>query len=208
MDSTDLHYNWFIFSIMVWTTNNYLNDFKKNNVIFNLINNLITIFFLTLSINLDKDYSKFLVYSLNEEIILDIFSVFIIYLNIGFFILDSVINKNIIHNSPILILLSGYIYGGYFSYLVYVYFAFQFLEIIDSVILLFKINNQYIKNFSLIFRFVLIYFIIFYWMIDNIASPKAIKEWISVHMIIPFYWNFIGSISIFMIIFYNISIIF
>jgi len=208
MNSTNLHYNWFLFSIMVWTTNHYLNNFKKNNVIFNLINNLITIFFLSLSIKLDHEYSQFLMYSLNGEIILDIFSVFIIYLNIGFFILDFIVNRNIIYNFSMLTVLSGYIYGGYFNYFVYVYFAFQFLEIIDSVILLFKINNQYIKNFSLIFRFVLIYFIIFYWMIDNIASPKALKEWISVHTIIPFYWNFIGSISIFLIIFYNISIIF
>jgi hypothetical protein len=208
MNSTNLHYNWFLFSIMVWTTNHYLNNFKKNNVIFNLINNLITIFFLSLSIKLDHEYSQFLMYSLNGEIILDIFSVFIIYLNIGFFILDFIVNRNFIFNFSMLTLLSGYIYGGYFNYFVYVYFAFQFLEIIDSVILLFKINNQYIKNFSIIFRFVLIYFIIFYWMIDNIASPKALKEWISVHTIIPFYWNFIGSISIFLIIFYNISIIF
>ena len=208
MNSTNLHYNWFLFSIMVWTTNHCLNNLKKNNVIFNLINNLITIFFLTLSINLDKEYSQFLMYSLNEEIILDIFSVFITYLNIGFFILDFIVNRNIIYNFSMLTLLSGYIYGGYFNYFVYVYFAFQFLEIIDSVILLFKIKNQYIKNFSLIFRFVLIYFIIFYWMLGNIASPKALKELIYVYKIIPFYWNFIGSISIFLIIFYNISIIF
>jgi hypothetical protein len=202
-----LHYNWFLFSIIFWTTNHYLNNFKKNNIIFNLINNLITILFIGVSISYNHQY-KFLIFSLNEENILDIFSVFSVYLNIGFILLDLIINKNIIYNSSMLILLSGYIYGGYFSYLVYVYFGFQFLEIIDNVIFLFKLKNKYILMFNLFFRFGLLFFILFNWMIVNIESDKSTKELIPYYIFIPFYWNFIGSISIFMIIFYNISIMF
>jgi hypothetical protein len=213
MDSTELHYNWFIFSIMVWTTNNYLNDFKKNNRIFNLINNFIIILFIGVSINFNQQtykYHEFLIYSFNNETLLDIFSIFTVYLNIGFILLDLVINRNIIHNLSMLILLLGYVYGGYFSYFVYVYFSFQFLEIFDNVIFLFKIKNKYIDNFNLFFRFVLTYFILFCWMLLNIASHDLGQKWFPWYineLIIPFYWNFIGSIAIFLLIFYNISII-
>ena len=203
----ELHYNWFLFSIIFWTTGHFQNNFQKNNKIFNLINNLITILFIGVSINYNHE-SQFLIYSLNEENVLDIYSVFSVYLNIGFILLDLIINKNIIYNSSMLILLSGYIYGGYFSYLVYVYFGFQFLEIIDNVIFLFKLKNKYILMFNILFRFVLLFFILFYWMIVNIESDKSTKEFIPNYIFIPFYWNFIGSILIFMIIFYNISIMF
>ena len=62
--------------------------------------------------------------------------------------------------------------------------------------------------FNLFFRFGLLFFILFNWMIVNIESDKSTKELIPNYIFIPFYWNFIGSILIFMIIFYNISIMF
>ena len=203
----ELHYNWFLFSIIFWTTGHFQNNFQKNNKIFNLINNLITILFIGVSINYNHE-SQFLIYSLNEENVLDIYSVFSVYLNIGFILLDLIVNRNIIYNLSMLILLSGYVYGGYFNYLIYIYFSFQFLKIIDNITFLFKLKNKYILMFNLFFRFVLLFFILFYWMIVNIESDKSTKELIPNYIFIPFYWNFIGSILIFMIIFYNISIMF
>ena len=203
----ELHYNWFLFSIIFWTTGHFQNNFQKNNKIFNLINNLITILFIGVSINYNHE-SQFLIYSLNEENVLDIYSVFSVYLNIGFILLDLIVNRNIIYNLSMLILLSGYVYGGYFNYLIYIYFSFQFLKIIDNITFLFKLKNKYILMFNLFFRFGLLFFILFNWMIVNIESDKSTKELIPNYIFIPFYWNFIGSILIFMIIFYNISIMF
>lgn len=195
-----LHYNWFLFSISFWSITHYLNNFKKNDRIFIILNNLMTIFIIGISLNfknIAEKYPDFFTFSLNGNSILDIFSIFSIYLNIGFLLLDLIVNRtltSLFYNLSVLTFLFGYVYGGYFIYLIDIYFYYQFLEFMDNIKIILQLNDKYIIYFHLILRFIFTFSLFFYYLTDD--------------LIIPFYWNLTSSVSMFMIIIFNFCIMF
>jgi hypothetical protein len=192
---SELHLNWFLFSIIFWSTLNYLDNFKKNRIP-GFINNLITVLFLGLSYY--NNYPDFFCKTIDDNKTLDIFSVFIVYINIGYMLLEIILNPETYLNITIMILLSGYVYGGFFSGLITVFFLFQFLEIIDTIIFFFKIKNIEFNKYT---RLMLVFYLYFCFFVDCI-------NYHNIDNLISYYWYLIGSISIYVIIIYNFYIIF
>jgi len=184
---------------MFWTTLHYLDNFKKNRIS-GFINNLITVLFLGLSYynNYYLKYPDFFCKTIDENKTLDVCSVFIVYLNIGYLLLEIILNPETYLNISILILLTGYVYGGFFSSLIIVFFLFQLVEIIDAILFFLKIKNiEFNKNI----RLMLVFFLYFCFFIDCFSYNNTDN-------LISYYWYLIGSVSIYVIIIYNFCIIF